>query len=345
MTLLSPKVAFSRRRFLAAGLTTCALQWLSACHRNASRALIYALGWVPDVEYAAFWIALERGYFKGVGVPVKVWPGGPNAPQPLVQVAARQAQIGDAEWLPLLDAINRGNDFVIIASACPVHPGGLISLARRPVREPSEMPNARYLVQGPSERTTIEATFRLNHLPPTYTFIPVGFSPDALLNGAGDAYYCFVTNQPGILEDMGMKREQDFFVRRMDELGYHVPSTLLFVDRRTLETRRAELVSFLKALLQGRADNIRDPTYAPSLIVNKYGVDLGLSLKQQLRVNRLQIPLTQTPGTRGPYWISQETLQKGMYDAARASGRLQLPLPERVMDMSLLADAYVQLGI
>jgi len=207
------------------------------------------------------------------------------------------------------------------------------------------MPNARYLVQGPSERTTIEATFRLNHLPPTYTFIPVGFSPDALLNGAGDAYYCFVTNQPGILEDLGMKPEQDFFVRRMDELGYHVPSTLLFVDRRTLETRRSELVSFLKALLRGRADNIRDPAYAPSLIVNKYGADLGLSLEQQLRVNRLQIPLTQTPGTRGPYWISQETLQHGMYDAARASGRLQLPPPERVMDMSLLADAYSQLGI
>ena len=211
---------------LAAGLPL-----LSSCKSLNRRDLVLALGWVPNVEYADLWVALEKGYFAQEKVALKVWPGGPNAPQPVVEVAARQAHIGEAEWLPLLDACLRGNDFVIIGSIFPVHPAALMSLPRRPVRRPEDLPHARFLVQGPSERTAIEAMFKLNHLPPDYQLIPVGFSPEALLNNAGDAYYCFITNQPLMLEDMGMRPGVDFIVTRLDQFGYKVPSTLLFVDR------------------------------------------------------------------------------------------------------------------
>jgi ABC-type nitrate/sulfonate/bicarbonate transport system substrate-binding protein len=304
------------------------------------RDLVLALGWVPNVEYADLWIGIEKGYFAQQHVPLRVWPGGPNAPQPVVEVAARQAHIGESEWLPLLDAILRGNDFVIIASIFPVHPAGLLSLPRRPVRSAADLPHGRFLVQGPAERTTIEAMFKLNHLPSSYELIPVGFSPEALLNGAGDAYYCFVTNQPLMLEDMGMRPDKDFVVTRLDQLGYRVPSTLVFVERETLQKRRAELVGFLAGRLRGKAENDRDPSYAARLAVNQFGADLGLTMKHELRTNQRQLPLYQTPGSRGPFWISDSDLRQHMYGAAAASGRLNLPDPARIMDMSLLAEAY-----
>lgn len=307
--------------------------------------LVCVLGWVPDVEYADLWVAVEKGYFRREGLPLKIWPGGPNAPQPVVEVAARQAHLGDAEWLPLLDAITLGNDYVMIGSVFPVHPAGLISLPRRPVRTVEQLSGARFLIQGPSERTTIEATFRLNHLAPDYQLIPVGFSPDALLNGAGDAYYCFVTNQPLILEGMGMREGIDFYVTPIRDFGYKVPSTLMFTERETLRRRRPELVKFLKGRMQGMLENKRDPAYAASIVVNQYGADLGLDLEHEIRTNELQIPLYRTPGSRGPYWISEDDLLQHMYPAAIASGRSNLPDPARIMDMSLLADVYGQLGI
>ena len=310
-----------------------------------TRDLICVLGWVPDVEYADLWVAREKGYFDREGLHLRIWPGGPNAPQPVVEVAARQAHLGDAEWLPLLDAVLRGNDYVIIASIFPVHPAGLISLPRRPVRTVRELSGARFLVQGPSERTTIEATFKLNHLAPDYQLIPVGFSPEALLDGAGDAYYCFVTNQPLILENMGMRKGADFYVTPIGDFGYKVPSTLIFTERETLRTRRHELVSFLKARLQGMMENRKDPGFAASIVINKYGADLGLELAQETRTNELQIPLYQVPGSRGPYWISNDDLIHHMYPAAYASGRSKLPDPSRVMDMTLLEDAYRELSI
>jgi len=336
----------SRRSFLRTGVMAgLSLPLLNACKTTQSRDLICCLGWVPDVEYADLWVAKEKGYFTNEGLHLKVWPGGPNAPQPVVEVAARQAHTGDAEWLPLLDAVLRGNDYVIIGSIFPVHPAGLISLPRRPVRNIAELSGARFLVQGPSERTTIEATFSLNHLAPDYKLIPVGFSPEALLNGAGDAYYCFVTNQPLILEKMGMRNGTDFYVTPIGQFGYKVPSTLIFVQRETLQTRRPELVSFLKGRLQGMMVNKKDPAYAAGLAVNKYGADLGLDLQQETRTNELQMPLYQTPGSRGPFWISNDDLLNHLYPAAYVSGRTNLPDPSRIMDMSLLEDAYRQLSI
>jgi ABC-type nitrate/sulfonate/bicarbonate transport system substrate-binding protein len=337
---------WSRRSFLRRGAALAvSLPWLSSCKSLSRRDLILALGWVPNVEYADLWVALEMGYFTQEKLALKVWPGGPNAPQPVIEVAARQAHVGEAEWLPLLDACLRGNDFVIIASIFPVHPAALMSLPRRPVRRPEDLPHARFLVQGPSERTAIEAMFKLNHLPPDYQLIPVGFSPEALLNGAGDAYYCFITNQPLMLENMGMRPGVDFIVTRLDQFGYKVPSTLLFVDRQTLHARRAELVGLLKARLRGRAENELDPAYAARLAVDKFGVDLGLTYQHELRTNQLQLPLYQVPGSPGPFWISEQDLVNNMYRAASAAGRTNLPDPARLMDMSLLQEAYQSLAM
>ena len=187
--------------------------------------------------------------------------------------------------------------------------------------------------------------FKLNHLPPDYQLIPVGFSPEALLNGAGDAYYCFITNQPLMLENMGMRPGVDFIVTRLDQFGYKVPSTLLFVDRQTLHARRAELVGLLKARLRGRAENELDPAYAARLAVDKFGVDLGLTYQHELRTNQLQLPLYQVPGSPGPFWISEQDLVNNMYRAASAAGRTNLPDPARLMDMSLLQEAYQSLAM
>jgi hypothetical protein len=112
------------------------------------------------------------------------------------------------------------------------------------------------------------------------------------------------------------------------------------VERKRLTAERSTLVAFLHALLQGYIDNKNNPAYAASLVVSKYGRDYGFSLHQQTRLNQLQLELEKVPGTRGPYWISDEQLRGSMYDVARATGRNTLPDPARIMDLSLLAEAY-----
>ena len=168
----------------------------------------------------------------------------------------------------------------------------------------------------------------------------MGFSPEPLLQGAGDAYFCFVTNQPQSLARMGLRQGTDFFVTRLYDLGYRVCTSLLTIERGTLRRRRADLVRFLAGLLRGHSANAADPAYGARLAVDHYGADLGLDLQQQTTLNRLQIPLAIEPGARIPFWFSEEAFGGAMYSIARVSGRPPLPAPARLRDMSLLEEAY-----
>ena len=170
--------------------------------------------------------------------------------------------------------------------------------------------------------------------------VPVGFSPEPLLEGAGDAYFCFVTNQPQTLARMGLRQNTDFIVTRLYDLGYRVCASLLTIERGTLLHRRGEMVRFLGALLRGHAANRTDPAFGARLAVERYGADLGLDLEQQTTLNRLQIPLQTQPGVPIPFWFSEEAFAGTMYAVARASGRPALPPPSELRDMSLLEEAY-----
>jgi ABC-type nitrate/sulfonate/bicarbonate transport system substrate-binding protein len=316
----------------------------AGCKRFEGNEVVWALGWLPDVEYGNLWVALDKGYTLQEGVRASYLPGGPNAPQPVVVIAAEQATFGDAEWLPFLDAVQQGNDFVILAAQFPILPTGIITLPRRPMLKPADLVGGRFLLQGPSERNELDATFRINHLPMDFSMIPAGYSPDALINGQGDAYFCFITNQPTMLEDMGLRKGKDFFVTRIYDLGYRVPSSLLFVERRFLKRNRAQLVGFFRALLRARATNVEDPTYAARLAVEKYGGDLGLELQQQITLNRLQILLEVEPAASIPFWFSRKSAAR-MMEIAAVTGRKNLPAPERLIDLSLLEEAWQSLAL
>ncbi len=299
-----------------------------------------SLGWIPDVEYADLWVALERRYIAEAGVKFTYLPGGPNAPQPVLEISAGEADFGDSDWLPFCDAIAQGNDFVILASLFPVTPVGLISLPSRPVHSAADLPGKRFLVQGPNERAMLQALFRINGLKEDYSMVPVGFSPEPLMQGAGDAYFCFVTNQPQSLARMGLRQGTDFIVTRLYDLGYRVCTSLLAIERKTLQRRRGEMVRFLSALLRGHAANTADPAYGARLAVDRFGADLGLDLEQQTTLNRLQLALETEPGSKIPFWFSEATFAGPMYEVTRMSGRPPLPPPARLRDMSLLEEAY-----
>jgi ABC-type nitrate/sulfonate/bicarbonate transport system substrate-binding protein len=100
------------------------------------------LGWIANVEYAGVWLALERGYFRQRGIDLQYAAGGPNSPPPPVVVASGNADIGYTTWLPFLDAVARGNEFVMIGATFPVSPLGIISLAKRPIRVPADLVDA-----------------------------------------------------------------------------------------------------------------------------------------------------------------------------------------------------------
>ncbi|MCX7366761.1 MAG: ABC transporter substrate-binding protein [Alphaproteobacteria bacterium] len=331
-----------RRHFLQAASAAAVAGPIAA---NAqAKPVRLALSWINNVEYAGFRMALENGYFKEEQLEIKHLSGGPNAPPPLVTVAASGADLGYATWLPFLDALGRGNDFVLIAGTFPVSPLGIISLPGKPILSAADIVGKKILAQGPNERTAIDATLSLNNLPKQWEMVPAGFSPEPLLAKAGDGYTAFGTNQAVSLERMGMVRGKDFHFASFDSMGYRFYSSLLFTSRAYLTAERPTVMKFLRAVTRGWIDNEKDPTIAAKLCVDRYGADLGLDLKQQTRQNELQLAMTKNPSKPDQplLVLDRDAITGPMAEAAKASGRPALDV-DKFVDFALMEEVHASL--
>jgi ABC-type nitrate/sulfonate/bicarbonate transport system substrate-binding protein len=304
------------------------------------------LGWIGNVQYGEQYIAQEDGLFRKRGIDVAISAGGPNAPNALTSVAAGEADIGYAGWLPFLDAVARGNDFVIIAAQMQVSPLGIISLKDKPILKPQDIIGTKMLAQGPNEKTAIEATLSLAGLPKTqWTQVPVGFSPEPLLSKAGDGYTGFGTNQVITLEQMGLVKGKDFHFTLFEDLGFKSYAGIAFTSRKYLTEHRDRVQAYVEAVIEGWQKNEKDFSYAPKLIVGKYGADYGLDVKQQTRQNEVQAPYYRPGGDPNfpIYSIDLKHLGGPMMDAARATGRANLPDAAKIADPTIARDALENL--
>jgi ABC-type nitrate/sulfonate/bicarbonate transport system substrate-binding protein len=332
-----------RRNFLksaAAGLVASQFASHAGAADSATK-LKVQLGWINNIEYADVWIAEENGLFAKAGVDPAITPGGPNAPDPLKLLAAGTTDIAYTSLFPFLDAVKLGNDFVLVAAQFQGNPLGILSLPKKPIRKAADIPGSKILAQGAFEQSVIDATLALNKLSGAWTMVPTGFSPEPLLNGDGDGYTAFATNQVVTLQLMGMVEGKDFFFTPFDDLGFQAYTDMIVVTRAWLKANRAALVGYFKALIEADAINEKDPTIAPKLVVNKYGVDLGLDLKQQQLQNKSQLALVR-PGAdpKFPiYSIDLQRLNGPMFDAAKATGRKDLPDAGAICDPSIVTDA------
>jgi ABC-type nitrate/sulfonate/bicarbonate transport system substrate-binding protein len=347
---------WSRRNMLrAAGLGSLGLSGLlAACGGNdsttarasssststaAPATLKVALGWIKNVEFGGYWLADNKGYYADENLTVQFIAGGTNAPDPTVSVSAGSADIGvHASMQTLVESIPKGNDFVMIGTQFQTSPGGLLSLASDPVTSAKDLVGAKILGQQ-GVQPLLDAIFTVAGLPKKYTFVPVGYDPGPLLKKQGKAYTCFVTNQPIILEESkGLKEGKDYRVVTYADLGLPQYSDIVFSKRSFLDDKADVLQRFMRATIRGWQDNAKDPAVAAKLAVEKYGVDLGLDLKQQTRENQLQIPLTESTLTKskGLFRIDESLLAGKMFTALHAAGVTKLPDPAKIVDHTVL---------
>lgn len=292
--------------------------------------------WIKNVEAAGLWVADANGYFRDGGIASNVLAGGPGLASVEALVTAGRAEVGLDQIERIVDAIAAGADLVVIGAVFQQSPAGLVSLPAHPVRTAKDIIGKRIgLQQG--ARLYIDGILTINHLPHDYTEVVVGFDPQPLVEGACDAYLCFVTNQPLILAEHGVAH----VVASFEQLGLANYGECLFCTRDYLRAHRETLVRYMTALQRGWVENAKDPAFAARLATQTYGASLGLDERQQAGENRAQIPLTQSVATRahGLLAIEKSRVRGPIFASLRATGRDKLPDVDRFIDESIVRDA------
>ena len=153
--------------------------------------------WVPDVEWAAWYLGDANGHFAEYNVTSELGHGGPNTPAVVQVLAAGDGNVGiSASELDITQANAEGSDFVIIGSMYQRNPLGLTWLAGTTIESAEDLVDKR--VGGPQgDQVQFEAVLKINGLPTDqYEYIPMTFDPQPLVDGEMDVIISYVTNQP-----------------------------------------------------------------------------------------------------------------------------------------------------
>jgi ABC-type nitrate/sulfonate/bicarbonate transport system substrate-binding protein len=324
-----------RHSFLTGALATAGLG-ATLQPARAATVITTQLQWIKDTQNAGWWLGDANGYFRAEDITSNVLAGGPSLSSVEAVVAAGRADVGMDQLERVVDANAAGSDFVIFGALYQHNPSALLSLPARPIHSARDLLGKRVGVQQ-GGKVYIDAIMAVNHLPAQYTEVVVGSTPDPLLQGACDAYLCFVTNQPLQLAQRGIASVTATF----DQLGYATYTDCLFCTREYLKANRPLLVRYARALRRGWTASVRDPALAARLAVNTYGAGLGLDERKELATSRAQIPLLQSAETRahGMLWIDERRVAGPIYTTLRATGRTKLPPVAQLIDTSILADA------
>lgn len=335
--------SFSRRNFLiGAGLTAATAGALTACGTggtsgaSSATKLRITLGWINNVEFGGYFIADDRGYYKEEGLEIEFLTGGANAPSPAQSLAAGNADIGLAPSMgDTVVAAQKGSDIKIIGAVFQTNPGGLVSLTKDPVTTPAALAKATVLGQTGTQPTLDAILTHAGLKPTTYKFVPSGFDPSPLMDGQGNVYTCYITNQPTTLETkFGLVKDKDYVTASYSDLGLDSGyGDVIAVRGKFAAANPDAIAGFMRASIRGWQDNAKDPSIAAKLCVDKYGADLGLDLKQQIRQNELQLPLIQSAFTdkNGLLNMDMELLNAKMLPALKEIG--VTPLPDKADDI------------
>ncbi len=324
-----------------------ALPILTACGdddddaSSATGSVTTQFNWLPDIEWASWYLAEQNGYFENRGVTSTLQHGGPNTPAVVQTLAAGDGDVGiSASELDIIKANQEGSDFIIIGAMYQRNPLGLTWLTETGISGPEDLVGLR--IGGPQgDQVQIDAMFRANGLEPDYEFVPMGFDPQPLADGEMDAIASYVTNQPIQLQLQGI----DTTAMPYSDLGLPSNGDILFASSAWVEENRDLVVNYMTALLEGVADHRADPLAAIDPLVEIYGADAEINVEYAevagAEYNAL-IPSAYTDAN-GILAVDPVRMADEILPGLEAAGETDLPTVEEFLDTSIVADAHAQL--
>ncbi len=272
--------------------------FISACGNQAAPApadkVTVQLSWFHGVEYAGFYTAVEKGYYKAENIEVVLNAGGPEI-NPLDEVQNDKVQFGITSGDSIIIAKASQQNFVSVATIFRENPLAITSLTKDNIQKPEDligktvgvysldltnffdMPFLAFLSRTGLERGSME-----------YALIEDFQGANEIKAGNMDAMSgMFATDQQVMAKDAG--DELNFIYYK--DYGYDVYINTIFVKEELTQSSPELITRFLRATMKGYEYAIENPEEVAGFAV-KY--DSTLDLAYQQNVMQAQIPFINT---------------------------------------------------
>ncbi|MGA2489074.1 MAG: ABC transporter substrate-binding protein [Anaerolineales bacterium] len=243
-------------------LGLCFLLLLCACGRKPSGNLTQVrlpLGYIPDIQFAPLYVAIQKGYFREAGIQVTLDYSMETDIAALV--GANQIQFGVVSGEQVLLARAQGLPIVYVAAWYQQYPVSVVAKSDQNIHSPSDLRGKTIGLPGLYGANYIglrallyaggleESDVKLDSI--NYTQV------EALATGRDQAVSVYTNNEPIQLRSEGYGLNE---LRVADYI--QLASNGLITNEKTISENPDLVRSMVKAFLHGLADTIADPATA-----------------------------------------------------------------------------------
>jgi NitT/TauT family transport system substrate-binding protein len=257
----------------------------------ADEAVTVRLKWLNQAQFAGFYVAKEKGYYKAEGLDVSIEPGGPDFPA-VQMVAGGSEQFGVTGADQILVARDKGVPVVALAVLYRKNPFVLFALRKSGIDAPAKFPGKTIGVKiGGNEELIYRAVIKDAGIDKSQvTEIPVKFDLTPLLSGQVDVWPGYLINEVLAAKEKGF----DVNIISPADYGVSLYADTLFTTEKMLKEKPAVVRAFVAATMKGWADAIANPEEAARVTV-KYGGS-KLTYDHELAMMKASIPLLKPDG-------------------------------------------------
>ncbi|MBP1972134.1 ABC transporter substrate-binding protein [Cohnella thailandensis] len=225
------------------------------------------LKWVPQAQFAGYFVAQEKGYYAEEGLEVEILPGGPDI-VPEQQVANGAADIG-IDWVAsLLAHQEQGLPLVEISQIYQKSGLVLVSKKSAGIAGPADLKGKKVGNWMGGNEFELLALFDKYKLDPNkdLSFAKQGFTMDQFLSGELDAASAMTYNEYQVVLEQGIPAT-DLNVIDMNAEGVAMLEDNLFANKDWLAKNKETAAKFVRASLKGWKDAIADPAGAVDIVM------------------------------------------------------------------------------
>lgn len=253
-------------------LVFTALAAITACGAvgaQAAEKVTLQLKWVPQAQFAGYYVAQAKGYYKDAGLDVTIKPGGPDI-SPVQVIAGKSADVV-VNWMPdALAAREAGVPLVNIAQV--FDKSGLMLTCKKAsgVSSPKDLKGKALGVwYGGNEYPFLNWMNKLGYKPgKDITVLKQGFNVDPLLQNQAACISTMIYNEYWQVVDAGVK-ESDLITFFYQDQGVASLEDGLYVLESNLRDKAfvARMAKFLKASFKGWNEAVKNPEEAARIVV------------------------------------------------------------------------------
>src|SRR5580692_9530517 len=215
---------------------------------RADDAVTVRLKWFNQAQFAGFYVAKDKGFYKAAGLDVDVQPGGPDFPA-IQMVAGGNEQFGVTGADQILIARSKGVPVVALAVLYRESPFVLFALKKSGITKPSDFAGKNVgLKIGGSEELVYRAVLKSAGVDKgTLHEVPVKFDLSPLLTGQVDVWPGYVINEVLAAQEKGF----EVSVIKPSDYGVRMYADTLFTTERMLKEQPELVKKFVAATIHG----------------------------------------------------------------------------------------------